>query len=59
MGLFWSIVLLQPMKEEPPLSIKCKDKFLVQSMFISPENETKNLTDIVSVSPICTARLQT
>ncbi|KAG8749699.1 phosphatidylinositol-binding protein scs2 [Serendipita sp. 396] len=27
-------VLLQPMKEDPPLSVKCKDKFLVQSLAI-------------------------
>ncbi|KAB5589121.1 Vesicle-associated membrane protein-associated protein C16G5,05c [Ceratobasidium theobromae] len=30
-------VLLQAMREDPPLSTKCKDKFLVQSMIIVPE----------------------
>lgn len=34
------------MKEEPPLSAKCRDKFLVQSTIITPELETTNLTDI-------------
>lgn len=35
------------MKEEPPLSAKCKDKFLIQSTIITPEKETKDLQDIV------------
>ncbi|CUA69969.1 putative protein C17C9,12 [Schizosaccharomyces pombe 972h-] [Rhizoctonia solani] len=30
-------VLLQAMREDPPLSTKCKDKFLVQSMIIAPD----------------------
>jgi len=29
-------VILQPMKEDPPPSAKCKDKFLVQSLQITP-----------------------
>ena len=41
------LVMLQPMKEEPPLSTKCKDKFLIQSTLITPEKETKDLQDIV------------
>lgn len=41
-------VLLQPMKEDPPASAKCKDKFLVQSTFITPERENVSLADIVS-----------
>lgn len=39
-------VLLQPMKEEPPTSAKCRDKFLVQSTIITPERETTSLNDI-------------
>ncbi|KIJ64512.1 hypothetical protein HYDPIDRAFT_90464 [Hydnomerulius pinastri MD-312] len=39
-------VMLQPMKEEPPLSTKCKDKFLIQSTLITPEKETRDLQDI-------------
>lgn len=35
-------VLLQAMKAEPPLDAKCKDKFLVQSVPISPEHEFAN-----------------
>jgi len=30
-------VILQGMKEDPPLGAKCKDKFLVQSMNITPD----------------------
>ncbi|KAI0246726.1 PapD-like protein [Lactifluus subvellereus] len=30
-------VMLQAMKEEPPLNAKCKDKFLIQSMLIPPD----------------------
>lgn len=41
-------VMLQAMKEEPPLAAKCKDKFLIQSTTITPEKETLSLTDIVS-----------
>ncbi|KAG1716057.1 hypothetical protein ID866_1083 [Astraeus odoratus] len=39
-------VMLQPMKEEPPLSVKCKDKFLIQSTLITSEKETRDLQDI-------------
>ncbi|KAF9242541.1 PapD-like protein [Melanogaster broomeanus] len=39
-------VMLQPMKEEPPLAAKCKDKFLIQSTLITPEKETRDLQDI-------------
>lgn len=44
-----SSVMLQPLKEEPPLNSKCKDKFLVQSTFITPDKETMALHDLVSV----------
>ncbi|KAH7923815.1 VAMP-associated protein [Leucogyrophana mollusca] len=43
-------VMLQPMKDEPPLSTKCKDKFLIQSTLITPDKETKGLTDIWNVA---------
>ena len=49
MSLVLLTVLLQPMKEEPPMSAKCKDKFLVQSTIITPERETVSLTDIWSM----------
>ncbi|KZT18620.1 VAMP-associated protein [Neolentinus lepideus HHB14362 ss-1] len=39
-------VMLQAMKEEPPLSTKCKDKFLIQSTIITPDKETMALHDI-------------
>ncbi|CAL1712853.1 unnamed protein product [Somion occarium] len=39
-------VMLQAMKEEPPLNAKCKDKFLIQSTLISPEKETLSLQDM-------------
>lgn len=41
------LVLLQPMKEEPPINAKCKDKFLVQSAFIAPDDELKSLAEMV------------
>ena len=40
-------VQLQPMKEEPPLHVKCRDKFLVQSMTITAEKEGMSLAEIV------------
>ncbi|KAH7885329.1 PapD-like protein [Phlebopus sp. FC_14] len=39
-------VMLQPMKDEPPLSTKCKDKFLIQSTLLTLEKETRDLQDI-------------
>ncbi|PCH40228.1 VAMP-associated protein [Wolfiporia cocos MD-104 SS10] len=39
-------VMLQAMKEEPPLNVKCKDKFLIQSTLISSEKESMSLQDI-------------
>lgn len=40
-------VMLQPLKEEPPLNAKCKDKFLIQSTLVTPEKEQKPLGEIV------------
>ncbi|KIK69502.1 hypothetical protein GYMLUDRAFT_33867 [Collybiopsis luxurians FD-317 M1] len=42
-------VMLQPLKEEPPMNAKCKDKFLIQSTFLTPEKEQKSLQDVWSV----------
>lgn len=42
-----STVMLQALKEEPPLNAKCKDKFLIQSTIITPEKESLGLADIV------------
>ncbi|TFL01262.1 PapD-like protein [Pterulicium gracile] len=42
-------VMLQPMKDEPPLNFKCKDKFLIQSIAITPEKEQLPLADLWSV----------
>ncbi|KAJ4482115.1 PapD-like protein [Lentinula aciculospora] len=42
-------VMLQPLKEEPPLNAKCKDKFLIQSTLLTPEKESKPLPEIWSV----------
>ncbi|GAA6008213.1 hypothetical protein JCM10207_000041 [Rhodosporidiobolus poonsookiae] len=39
-------VLLQPMKEDPPAGAKCRDKFLVQSVVISPELEGLGLPEL-------------
>jgi len=42
-------VMLQPLKEEPPLNAKCKDKFLIQSTLITPEKDQKSLQEIWTV----------
>lgn len=39
-------VLLQAMKEDPPLDARCRDKFLVQSVAISADKETGNVAQI-------------
>ncbi|KAG8796645.1 phosphatidylinositol-binding protein scs2 [Ceratobasidium sp. 428] len=39
-------VLLQAMREDPPLSHKCKDKFLVQSMILSQDRLSKSPHDM-------------
>lgn len=41
-------VLLQAMREDPPLSHKCKDKFLVQSMIITADRLSKSASEMVS-----------
>ena len=37
------------MKEDPPLDAKCRDKFLVQSVAITPERDLGSATAIVSL----------
>ncbi|PLB54412.1 MSP domain protein [Aspergillus steynii IBT 23096] len=39
-------VLLQAMKDEPATDAKCKDKFLVQTVAVTPEMEYSNVTSI-------------
>ncbi|KAJ6585059.1 PapD-like protein [Mycena capillaripes] len=39
-------VMLQPLKDEPPLNAKCKDKFLIQSTLITAGKEAMPLQDI-------------
>lgn len=43
-------VLLQAMKQEPPLDAKCRDKFLVQSVAVTADKEFTNINAIVSYS---------
>jgi hypothetical protein len=39
-------VLLQAMKQEPPLDAKCRDKFLVQSVAVTADKEFTNIGSI-------------
>lgn len=41
-------ILLQAMKEEPPLDTKCRDKFLVQSTIINAEHDSSSISDLWS-----------
>jgi hypothetical protein len=43
------VVLLQAMKQEPPLDAKCRDKFLVQSVPLTADKEFTNIGSIVSL----------
>lgn len=45
-------VLLQAMKEDPPLDQKCRDKFLVQSVLVPADKEFSNVTAIVCSSAL-------
>lgn len=42
-------VQLQSLKEEPPVNVKCKDKFLVQSTLITLEKENIPLSEIWNI----------
>lgn len=37
------------MKEDPPLDFKCRDKFLVQSVTITADQEVNPVAQIVSI----------
>lgn len=41
-------VVLQALAADPPPHAKCKDKFLVQSAFIPPDEEMHSLPEMVS-----------
>lgn len=49
------------MKEDPPLNVKCKDKFLVQSTVIPPGMEPNDVVRIrlVARRPCCQSHLVT
>lgn len=49
-----AVVLLQAMREDPPLSHKCKDKFLVQSMIITADRLSKSASDMVRIALVST-----
>lgn len=40
------IVLLQAMKEDPSMDVKCRDKFLVQTVLVTADREFSNVTAI-------------
>lgn len=41
-------IMLQPLAQEPPPHAKCKDKFLVQSASITPDEEMHSLAELWS-----------
>jgi len=45
-------VLLQAMKQDPPLDIKCRDKFLVQSVAVTADKEFTNIQSIVGIADL-------
>jgi len=52
-------VLLQAMKEDPPLNAKCRDKFLVQSVLMTTDDESNNLASFwQTVEKISKASIQ-
>lgn len=46
--IFYWLVQMQAMKEDPPADFKCKDKFLVQSVAITAEREQIAPADLVN-----------
>ena len=46
------LVLLQAMKEDPPLDARCRDKFLVQSVGIGVDNDSSNINAVVRNPPL-------
>lgn len=50
------------MKEDPEPGAKCRDKFLVQSVGITPERESRSLPELVRhpwLAPVRACRLMT
>lgn len=45
-------MLLQAMKQEPPLDAKCRDKFLVQSAPITSDKEFTSIPSVVRFRPL-------
>lgn len=46
------------MKQDPPLDIKCRDKFLVQSVAVTADKEFTNIQSIVRIADlICRVHL--
>jgi hypothetical protein len=48
-----TLVILQGMKEDPPPGAKCKDKFLVQSMDITPDMVNTSFGAMVCMAYFC------
>ncbi|KAF8194143.1 PapD-like protein [Pholiota molesta] len=46
------LITMQALEEEPLLDTKCKDKFLIQSIIIAPDNKSLSLQDIWAISEI-------
>lgn len=44
---FFLLVMLQAYREEPPLDVKCKDKFLILSTLVEGPLESMSLADLV------------
>ena len=43
-------VLLQAMKEDPPLDARCHDKFLIQSVSIGSDEDIQNIAKLVRLN---------
>lgn len=43
-----NLVMLQAQREEPPLDVKCRDKFLILSIFLNETTEKMGITELVS-----------
>ena len=45
----YAAVIRQASKKEPPLNVKCKHKFLIQSTVVTPEKENMSPHEIVRI----------
>lgn len=52
-------VLLQAMKEDPPPDARCRDKFLVQTVALSPDSDASNIPAVVGLAVTFSGRLLT